>query len=351
MTRQASRSLALRSLLVVYAVGVCATVANAQTTCGGDPTSADTVRCVASAQWAAVKALPPPASSELCGVTRLSERLEILVSDAEALASSKARLMLPDDFAPIDTSVPGSEAKVRSVFHGESYEVQLITADGVPPGIPATVCFIKSSLAATLDQTATAVSGAVRAYNQPMLVDGAAALERLSDTWQWIITDGFGQFPWERAVSDAFSRSRVSPYDLPKAQLVLAHPSVGTEVSGGKRFTDFRNRASFFFEPIGFVRYRFNVPKSSHSYWGLSALLVLNADQAPGVGGLIRMNKFALGAVRHMKDARSGEPARWAVTATVELLERVQSARKKLTDAAADAKKKTAAPVDGSGGL
>ncbi len=58
----------LKSLLLAAALCASAGIATAQTPCGGDSTSADTVRCVASAELSVVKALAPPAPAEACGI-------------------------------------------------------------------------------------------------------------------------------------------------------------------------------------------------------------------------------------------------------------------------------------------
>jgi hypothetical protein len=277
--------------------------------------------------------LRAPAGAADCALTRTSARLELIA----AVITSGRNTSLPVYFTP---RTLGTGAQRTELFAGQPDAVVLELEEGAPEQPSA--CYARGHRAA-LSATAAAVSKAVHAYNQPGLQTGAAQLRKLANTWSWVITDGFGQYPWERALNDlAHGPPDVSLIaDLPKVEWVVVHPSVGLTVTGLKALRDSRGQTAVFIEPLGFVRYRFNVAEESRSYWGASSLVVLAQNASPAIGGLLRFNKYSIGAARHLRSG--GVNGRWAVTATMELLERLQPARKEVQKASAEAEAK--APV------
>ena len=265
-----------------------------------------------------------------CVLAPVSRRLDILFAEL-----APATGLFPVDFQT-RTSLrvsSGLEITQEELFVGDADSVVF---DDDSSGRSAGVCYASDKAGDELRKPLLALSKAMAAYKQPLMIEGAAHLRRLANTWTWIITDGFGQYPWERAFNDLVHRDTLSIYRLPKIEWVLVHPSVGMEVRDFDGWKDVRAQTALFVEPAGFIRYRFNVDDESRSYWGASVLVVITDDTTPAVGGLVRYNTFALGVVRHLKPDSLNE-RKWAVVATVELLERTQAARKKLRDAQARA--------------
>ncbi|MEO6221690.1 MAG: hypothetical protein ABIP90_00465 [Vicinamibacterales bacterium] len=268
-----------------------------------------------------------PTGASDCALTRTAARLELI----SGVITSAQRTSLPVYFTP---KTMGAEAQRMELFAGQPDAVVLELEEGAPEQPSA--CYARANRAA-LSATAAAVSKAVLAYNQPGLAAGAVNLQKLANTWSWVITEGFGQYPWERAFNDLVHRPGDASLiaDLPRLEWVVIHPSVGLTVSGLKALRESRGQTAVFIEPVGFVHYRFNVVEESRSYWGASSLVVLTQNASPAIGGLLRFNRYSIGAARHLRSG--GVNGRWAVTATMELLERLQPARKKLKKAGAEA--------------
>ena len=275
-----------------------------------------------------------PASCALAPVGGRVERLlsELPVADGLLSEEFVART------APVRAG--GVEFEQTVLFAGDADVVVLSVEDGAPRD--RAVCYAADAERASLTEVAGAIAGAIAEYNKPMLVSGAAQLRKLADTWSWIVTDGFGQFPWERAFNDLTHRKPLSIYHLPKMEWVLLHPGVGVELTRLDDLRESRGQTVLFVEPIGFVRYNFDVRSEKRRYWGASLLVVATDDSPPGIGGLLRYNKYSVGAVRHLRSKDAG--GHWAMTATVELLERTQSARRKLQLAKARADTEAGSP-------
>lgn len=265
---------------------------------------------------------------EHCALTRTGARLDRILSD---VVTGTGTISVGFTLGTIDATGQRSE-----LFPGAPDAVVIeLLEDGATA--PSSAC-LASEHRSVLLSVAGAVSAAVGSYNQPLLEAGAEGLRKLADTWSWIITDGFGQYPWERAFNDLVHRKpNVSLIaDLPSLEWVLLHPSVGLTVSGVSALRESRGQTAFLLEPFGFTRYRFDVLEEKRSYWGASSLVVVTEGLPPAVGGLLRLNQYSFGVVRHL-GGNDGVDGQWAVTATVELLERLQPARKKIKDAAKEA--------------
>jgi hypothetical protein len=242
------------------------------------------------------------------------------------------------EFAAHTDSIPydGSTYSRSVLFLAEDDEVELSAENGLPlDSRPSGTCLARDDERTAITEAARAVETAITGYNKPALGQGAAQLKKLSDTWMWVITDGFGQFPWERVFNDLVHRRPLSIYRLPTIEWVLLHPSVGAEITSGSDFSETRAKGALLIESLGFVRYRFRIDQQKRHYLGASLLLVLREELSPGYGALFRYDRYSIGVVRHTSTSASGtgrDPT-WGVTATVELLERLQAARTKLKTA------------------
>lgn len=261
-----------------------------------------------------------------CALEPVADRADRLLSELPI-----ADGLLSEEFVARTSAVRagGLEFEQTVLFVSDPDVVVLSVEDGGPRN--AAVCYAMDAERVPLTNVVGAIAVAVAEYNKPMLVFGAAQLRRLANTWSWIVTDGFGQFPWERAFNDLTHRKPLSIYRLPKMEWVLLHPGVGVELTQLDELRESRGQTVLFIEPIGFVRYNFNLRSEKRRYWGASLLVVATDDSPPGIGGLLRYNKYSVGAVKHLRSGQ--EQGQWAMTATVELLERTQSARKKLQQA------------------
>jgi hypothetical protein len=332
--RHVSRIRFAAALAIAAAVGVAAPAASAQE-CTGLGAAKAAVCTEAVAQLKVLETAWPAAAAtgEPCAAARAVIRLRGLVHGLKSAGGTLPYLAAEFDIRSEPVSAGDVEYARSLLFHAEDDEVTLSVEEGLPDNaLPPGTCRATDTVLVKVEAAATAVAKAIAAYNKPALTEGAAALNKLSDTWLWVITDGFGQFPWERAFNDVVHRAPMSIYALPKVEWILLHPSVGAEFSGSSSFSETRANGSLFIEPIGFVRYRFQVDKTTRHYWGLSALVVLGSNVPPGYGALLRYDTYAIGVVNHPKTgANRGPGARsWGVTATVELFERLQAARKKL---------------------
>jgi hypothetical protein len=261
--------------------------------------------------------------AEPCYLQRIGDRLEGLL-----FGLPEVKGLVPEDFASQTSAITqnGYEFAVELFFVGEPDEVVISLEDGAvaDPAACSVAPADKDPLVAAVGAVAKAVAG----YNKPILVSGAVQLRKLSNTWTWMITDGFGQFPWERLFNDVVHRQPMSIFRLPRTEWVLVHPSVGAAFTSLNRFEDSRGQVSLLIEPFGVTLYQFDVNAERRSYWGASALVTMTGSLPPGVGGLLRFNKYSLGVVRHVGSGERGGD--WSLTASVELVERLQPARKKL---------------------
>ncbi len=269
-----------------------------------------------------------PSGANSCALVRTGGRIERLIGEVAGGTG-----VLPVYFT---VRTVGADGERRELFAEEPDAVVIDVEEGASP--PAGACVAGDHRDAVL-QVVAAVGRAVHGYNQPFLQQGAGQLRKLANTWSWVISDGFGQYPWERLFNDVVHRDPEGPgiiEHLPRYEWVLLHPSVALAMSGLKELRTSRGQTAFLIEPLGFIRYRFKLDEEKGSYWGASALLVATENQPPAVGGLLRFNKYSFGVARHLSDS-TGAKRRWTITATVELLERLQPPRKEVREAGAKA--------------
>ncbi len=265
---------------------------------------------------------PPAANS--CALVRTHGRLERLLGEVVGGTG-----VLPVYFT---VRTVGGDGERRELFADEPDAVVVDVEEGTSP--PGGACVAGEQRDAVL-QVVAAVGRAVHGYNQPFLQQGAGQLRKLANTWSWVISDGFGQYPWERFLNDVVHRNPPGPgiiEHLPRYEWVLLHPSVALAMSGLKELRTSRGQTAFLIEPLGFIRYRFNIDAETRAYWGASALVVATENQPPAIGALLRFNKYSFGVARHLSD-NSAARGRWTITATVELLERLQPPRKGVREA------------------
>lgn len=276
-------------------------------------------------------------SANACSLDRVGARLNELLQGLSVVAQ------LPEDFRVQTAAVRqgGIEFEKKLLFYAEPEEVVVSLEDGAKPD--PSDCVVDPKQRAELEAALAPVAKAIAAYNKPLQVQGAAQLRKLANTWSWIITDGFGQFPWERLVNDLVHREPMSIYQLPKTEWVVVHPSAGVTLTGLSDLDDVRGNMALFVEPIGFVRYSFNVDSEERTYWGASGLVVVTENAPLAIGALLRYNKYSVGAARGLRSGEDG--GAWQFTATVELLERLQPARKKLQQVTARAATTRAVPA------
>ena len=272
-----------------------------------------------------------------CSLERVDARLNELLEGLSVVGQ------LPEDFRVQTAAVTqgGTEFQKRFRFYGEPEEIVDSLEAGLLPN--PSDCVVDPKQRADLEAALSPLVRAIAAYNKPLQVRGALQLRKLANTWSWVITDGFGQFPWERLVNDLVHRAPMSIYQLPKTEWVVVHPSVGVTLTGLKDLDDVRGHMALFVEPLGFVRYSFDVDSEARKYWGASGLVVVTENTPLALGALLRYNKYSIGAARSLRSGEDG--GTWQVTATVELLERLQPARKKLQQVTARAATTRADPA------
>lgn len=132
-----------------------------------------------------------------------------------------------------------------------------------------------------------AASDVVRQAQLRALTDVANALTRLDTRWDNFMERGYSMLPHEVFINGFMPRSALEP---PPFQLIVVHPSAGTQIvsSSVRTLRDGRREDVLTLEPLGFIGYG-----AEHSwYGGVSWVVTFPSNGRIGSGAMLHAGRF-----------------------------------------------------------
>lgn len=146
---------------------------------------------------------------------------------------------------------------------------------------------LPSDLRRRLCWTAMVTQRILISFSEPALERVVVRLNRLATLWDRYRDNAQSQLPWELWLNSRLSLRR-GALEPPRQQIILLHPAIAVEVSGGK-YPAWTRVDVVPLEILGLLFYN----GERTSYWGLSGMAIAARDSRIGLGVLAHLGQAA----------------------------------------------------------